>query len=189
MRILQKKDLKYYLNLNYPITIEKYTEYDGREYFAAEIPDLPGCGAEGKTVDEALKKLEEAKQAWIEVSLERGLEIPEPATEDQFSGKFLLRIPAKLHRQLALKAKRVRMSLNQYVRSILERSLYEDQIILRIKLLEEQNERLEKEIQEIKTYFSKIPQNFMPLATTARSTEMWSSSAITQGGEEIGQIL
>jgi len=125
---------------------------------------LPGCGAEGKTVEEALKKLEEAKQAWIEVSLQRGLEIPEPAIEDQFSGKFLLRIPAKLHRQLALRAKRASMGLNQYARSILERSLYEDQIILRLKLLEEQNDHLEKEIQEIKTYLSKMEKHFMSLA-------------------------
>jgi len=73
-----KKDLSYYLSLRYHIVIEKYTEYDGREYFAAEIPDLPGCGAEGKTVDEALERIWEAKKAWIEVRLERGLDIPEP---------------------------------------------------------------------------------------------------------------
>ena len=169
MGILQKMDLKYYLNLNYPITIEKYTEYDGREYFAAEIPDLPGCGAEGKTVDEALKKLEEAKKAWIEVSLERGLEIPEPATEDQFSGKFLLRIPAKLHRQLALKAKRENTSLNQYIRSILEKSLYEDQIVSTLKQLEEQNnlimsrnELLEERIQRIEVHLSRLETKMVP---------------------------
>jgi len=73
-----KKDLKYYLNLPYTIRIFKYIEYNGKEYFGAEIPELPGCGAEGRTREEALTKLQEAKRAWIEVSLERGLEIPEP---------------------------------------------------------------------------------------------------------------
>jgi len=73
-----KKDLKYYLNLPYTIRIFKYIEYNGKEYFGAEIPELPGCGAEGRTRKEALKKLQEAKRAWIEVSLERGLDIPEP---------------------------------------------------------------------------------------------------------------
>ncbi|MHA1228908.1 MAG: type II toxin-antitoxin system HicB family antitoxin [Candidatus Hodarchaeales archaeon] len=73
-----KKDLKYYLNLPYTIRIFKYTEYNGEKYFGAEIPELPGCGAEGKTREEALKRLQEAKRAWIEVSLERGLEITEP---------------------------------------------------------------------------------------------------------------
>ena len=137
---MQRKDLKYYLGLNYPITIEKYTEYDEKEYFAVEIPDLPGCGAEGKTIEEALKNLEEAKRAWIEVSIEKGLDIPEPATEDQFSGKFLLRIPARLHRKLALNAKKANTSLNQYIRSVLESALHEDQVI---KLLEEQKKEIQ----------------------------------------------
>ena len=73
-----KKDLTYYLNLRYVVVIKKYIEYSGEEYFGAEIPDLPGCGAGGRTRGEALKRLQEAKRAWIEVSLERGLDVPEP---------------------------------------------------------------------------------------------------------------
>jgi len=73
-----KKDLSYYLSLRYHIVIKKDFDYDGKGYYIAEIPDLPGCGAEGKTVDEALEKIWEAKRAWIEVRLERGLNIPEP---------------------------------------------------------------------------------------------------------------
>jgi len=65
-----KKDLSYY--------IKKDFDYDGKGYYVAEIPDLPGCGAEGETIEEVLKKIQEAKEAWLEVSLERGLEIPEP---------------------------------------------------------------------------------------------------------------
>ena len=72
------KKKEYYLKLNYPIVIEVYTEYNGKKYFGAKIPLLPGCGAEGATIKEVLKRLEEAKEAWIEVSLERGLKIPEP---------------------------------------------------------------------------------------------------------------
>ena len=174
--ILIKKDLEYYLKLNYPITIEKYIEYDGKEYFAAEIPDLPGCSAQGETIEEALKKLEEAKKAWIEVSLERGLEIPEPVTEDQFSGKFLLRISAKLHRQLAIKAKRANMSLNQYIRSILEKSLYEDQIMLKFQQIEERIEYLVKEIQEIKAYYREKTGEHLMFSTVAarRRPDRWS---------------
>jgi len=117
-----KKDLSYYLDLNYPITITK-DEENGNLYFEAEIPDLPGCGAHGETIEEALKKLDEAKQLWIEVSLERGHHIPEPIAEDEFSGKFLLRIPARLHMQLTKAARKENMSLNQYIRSLLEKQL------------------------------------------------------------------
>lgn len=165
---MQKKDLKYYLGLNYPITIEKYTEYDEKEYFAVEIPDLPGCGAGGKTIEEALKNLAAAKRAWIEVSIEKGLDIPEPATEDQFSGKFLLRIPARLHRKLAFNAKKASMSLNQYVRSVIESAIHEDRVI---KLLEEQNQHLEKNLKEYLFSLKLSEKRFLPTAT----------------GEEIGQ--
>ena len=73
-----KKDLAYYLNLRYTIIIKKFTECNGKEYFSAEIPELPGCEVESKTIGEALKRLEKAKKAWIEVSIGKGLEIPEP---------------------------------------------------------------------------------------------------------------
>ncbi|MCD6398953.1 MAG: toxin-antitoxin system HicB family antitoxin [Candidatus Aenigmarchaeota archaeon] len=147
-----KKDLKYFLSLNYPITIEKYIEYDGEEYFNAEIPDLPGCSAHGKTVEEALEKLEEAKRAWLEVSLERGLDIPEPISE-QFSGKFLLRIPPKLHRQLALRAKRQNVSLNQLVRNILENSLQKEFLSAEIQEMRKEMQEVKKEVESLKTYF------------------------------------
>jgi len=118
-----KKNLKYYLNLNYPISVETYTE-KGETGYALEIPDLPGCGAGGKTLDEAMKSLQEAKELWISASLKRNLPIPEPVSEKDFSGKFLLRIPVKLHMALAKQAKRESQSLNQYVKSILERHMH-----------------------------------------------------------------
>ena len=130
------KKLDYYLNLNYPITIDKFTDYDGKMKYVAEIPDLPGCSSYGEELEEALKKLEDAKISWIEVSLARNLEIPEPVTENEFSGKFLLRIPAKLHKQLSVRASRDSLSLNQFIRSALEKFLEHDLFTLRIDSLE-----------------------------------------------------
>lgn len=114
-----KKDLSYYMHLNYPITVETYTE-DEEVHYSLEIPDLPGCGVEAKTLAEAMEKLQDAKGLWISASLKRKLPIPEPVSEDDFSGKFLLRIPTKLHMALAKQAKREKLSLNQYVKTILE---------------------------------------------------------------------
>lgn len=114
-----KKEIAYYMDLDYPITVETYTE-DEEVHYSLEIPDLPGCGAEAKNLDEALKKLQDAKELWISASLKRKLPIPEPVSEDDFSGKLLLRIPTKLHMALAKQAKREELSLNQYIKSILE---------------------------------------------------------------------
>lgn len=83
--------------------------------FIATIPDLPGCMASGATVDEALKGLEEAKELWIEGKLEDHEAVPEPTAIEDYSGKFVLRIPKSLHRSLDHEARRQGISLNQYL--------------------------------------------------------------------------
>ncbi len=46
--------------------------------FIAEIPELPGCMADGATYQEALSNVEVVMQEWIETANELGREIPEP---------------------------------------------------------------------------------------------------------------
>lgn len=46
--------------------------------FVAEVPELPGCMADGKTYQEALSNAEHAVQDWIETAHELGRSIPEP---------------------------------------------------------------------------------------------------------------
>jgi antitoxin HicB len=68
--------------------------------------------------------IEDAKIGWLEVALELGREIPEPVPEnDDFSGRFVLRLPKSLHRDLADRAKRENVSLNQLTTYLLSSSL------------------------------------------------------------------
>jgi predicted RNase H-like HicB family nuclease len=46
--------------------------------FIAEVPELPGCAADGPTRQEALANVETAIQEWIETAQELGRSIPEP---------------------------------------------------------------------------------------------------------------
>jgi predicted RNase H-like HicB family nuclease len=46
--------------------------------FIAEVPDLPGCAADGETYKEALQNIEIIMQEWIETAQELGRKIPEP---------------------------------------------------------------------------------------------------------------
>lgn len=46
--------------------------------YLAEVPELPGCMADGETLAEAAEAIEESIKLWIEVNKERGMEIPEP---------------------------------------------------------------------------------------------------------------
>ncbi len=46
--------------------------------FIAEVPELPGCMADGATYQEALANVETIIQEWIETARELGRPIPEP---------------------------------------------------------------------------------------------------------------
>ena len=46
--------------------------------FVAEIPELAGCIAHGKTQVDAVKNVNEAVELWLETAREFGDEIPEP---------------------------------------------------------------------------------------------------------------
>ena len=48
------------------------------QIFVAEVPQLAGCLAHGKTQIEAVKNINEAIELWLETAQEFGDEIPEP---------------------------------------------------------------------------------------------------------------
>lgn len=99
----------------YPIEVFWSDEDDG---YIAIVPDLPGCSAWGTSEAEAIGEAHDAIAAWLKAAKSAGHAIPEPMPpldEAGFSGKFLMRLPRRLHADLARKAKREGVSLNQYV--------------------------------------------------------------------------
>lgn len=48
------------------------------ESFIAEVPELAGCVADGKTYQEALINVEKIIEEWIETAIILGRTIPEP---------------------------------------------------------------------------------------------------------------
>ncbi|MEH1838916.1 MAG: type II toxin-antitoxin system HicB family antitoxin [Nostoc sp.] len=46
--------------------------------FIAEVPELPGCAADGNTYQEALHNIEVVMQEWIETAKDLGRPVPEP---------------------------------------------------------------------------------------------------------------
>jgi antitoxin HicB len=108
------EDLGYYMNLPYRIEVipdEEQTSY------TMVIPQLKGCMAFGETIEEAYVSLIEAKKLWLETCLREGWPIPEPESEElkEYSGRFSVRLPRYLHRELAELAKAESTSLNQLV--------------------------------------------------------------------------
>jgi predicted RNase H-like HicB family nuclease len=57
-------------------TIIYWSEED--QSFVADVPELPGCMAHGKSPDDALKNAQEAIQLWMDTASEFGDPIPQP---------------------------------------------------------------------------------------------------------------
>jgi len=51
---------------------------DEDEAFIAEVPELPGCAADGATYQEAVANAEVVIRQWIETARELGRRIPKP---------------------------------------------------------------------------------------------------------------
>jgi antitoxin HicB len=115
-------ELQKYLEQPYTVLLRRDKDGD----YVAKISELPGCSAHGKTSGEALENLEEAKALWIEDCLETGDSVPLPADEEALpSGKWLQRVPRKLHRRLQTLAKNEGVSLNQFVTALLAEAVGE----------------------------------------------------------------
>lgn len=82
--------------------------------YAVRFPELPGCITCGDTMESAIKNAEDCKREWILTAMEDGFAIPEPSSEEDYSGQFKLRIPKSLHRSLAEHSKAEGISMNQY---------------------------------------------------------------------------
>ena len=120
------QSVEYYMGKEYPITLTRRVD-DDEPYWVAEIPELPGCVSDGKTPDEAVESLRDAKSLWIETQLSDDYEVPEPVDVQGHSGKLSLRIPKSLHRRIAEIAHREGVSLNQYIMSCVATGLGWDQ--------------------------------------------------------------
>jgi len=67
----------------------------------------------------------DAKKVWIETAIKEGREIPKPKNiyDEDFSGKFTLRLPKTLHKELTIQAEEEEVSINQYLLYLITKGL------------------------------------------------------------------
>ena len=106
---------------DYAINIAPIPEDEGGGYLVT-FPDLPGCLADGETLEEAIAEARDAFDAWVSAEWEDRGSLPAPKT---YSGQFVQRIPKTLHMRLAKRAASEGVSLNQLAASLLARGLAE----------------------------------------------------------------
>ncbi|MBR0367550.1 MAG: toxin-antitoxin system HicB family antitoxin [Clostridia bacterium] len=105
------RTLEEYMTLPYRLEIIPDSDEGG---FVVAYPDLRGCLSSGETIEAAIANAEDAKREWLAAAMAEGCPIPEPASDEEYSGQFKLRIPRSLHRQLAMQSKKEGISMNQY---------------------------------------------------------------------------
>jgi len=104
---------------DYPIHLTPIPSEEGGGYMVT-VPDLPGCVADGDTIEQALEEARDAFQAWTMAEQEDKGSIPLPKT---YSGQFVQRIPKTLHARLAMRAASEGISLNQLAATFLAEGL------------------------------------------------------------------
>lgn len=125
----RRKPLDFYLRLEYPFHVIA----DREGGYVINFPDLPGCFTQADSIDEVAAMADEARQLWIETEYDDGHSIPMPSYPEEYSGKFNLRLPKSLHRQLAERAETEGVSLNQYVLALLAASVGERRVLSEIE--------------------------------------------------------
>lgn len=94
---------------------EEDKEYVG---LCAEFPSLSWLD---KSQDNAFKGIRKLVRDTLDDMKSNHEPIPEPLSSKKFSGKFVVRVPAELHRELVLEAQENQVSLNRYVSNKLAR--------------------------------------------------------------------
>lgn len=96
---------------------DKYTyrvtwSEDDAEYvgLCAEFPSLSWLA---NTPEAALKGIRKVVNEVVADMLSTGEPVPEPIATKHFSGKFMVRVPPDVHRQLAIQAAEAGVSLNR----------------------------------------------------------------------------
>ena len=76
---------------------------------------------EGRTVEELQQAFRDSIEDYLEFCAQRGEDPEKP-----FSGRFVVRLPAELHRKAYIKAKLADKSLNSWVTEVIETAVQEE---------------------------------------------------------------
>jgi len=104
-----------------PLKNDRYTyrvtwSEDDNEYvgLCAEFPSLSWLAS---TPEAALKGIRRIVEDVVKEMRENGEAVPEPIASRRYSGKFMVRVPPEVHRNLAIKAAEAGVSLNRLASS------------------------------------------------------------------------
>ncbi len=101
------------MNINHYAYRVIWSEEDGEHIgLCSEFPSLSWLD---NSPEKALAGIQQTVKEVVEEMQSSGEKVPEPISERSYSGKFQIRIPAEVHRHLALEAAEQGVSLNRLI--------------------------------------------------------------------------
>ncbi|MBI5815531.1 MAG: type II toxin-antitoxin system HicB family antitoxin [Nitrospinae bacterium] len=97
-----------------PYTYRISWSAEDREYVGLCV-EFPSLSWLAKTQEAALAGVRELVKKVVGDMARSGEQIPEPISTKSYSGKFIVRVPPEVHRQLAMEAMEEGVSLNRLV--------------------------------------------------------------------------
>ena len=88
---------------------------DEDKEFIGLCVEFPSLSWLSKSQEAAFKGIRKLVADIVNDMKRAGETIPEPISTKKFSGKFMVRVPPEIHRQLVLSAMEAHISLNRYV--------------------------------------------------------------------------
>lgn len=141
---MSKKDLDYYLMLEYDIVVHK-EEMDGEIWYIAYCKELGklSCYGKGDSIPEAIMSFGNEKKEFVTYLFEQGKVIPEPNSSGEvtqkYSGFFNVRTSSLIHALLVEQSSELDISMNLYLNQILsaaiEKKGFENQMVDLLKQL------------------------------------------------------
>ena len=108
-----------------PLKNDRYTyrvtwSEDDQEYIGL-CTEFPSLSWLDQTPESALNGIRETVESVIKDMKHTGEEIPQPISCKRYSGKFMVRVPPEVHRNLAIQASESGVSLNRIAGAKLSR--------------------------------------------------------------------
>ncbi len=107
-----KKDLQYYMKLNWSYTIEQ-DMHEKKKIYIIRVNELPGVCTDAFSIEEGMIEIQDAIAGTIELYLEQGDPIPEPIKKEDYKGNIAYRTTRERHYNLAKLAQHKHVSMNK----------------------------------------------------------------------------
>ena len=99
----------------------RVTWSEGDHEYVGLCAELPSLSWLAKTPEAALKGIRKVVADVVKDMEDSGETIPEPIAHKRFSGKFIVRVPPEIHRDLTIQAAESGVSLNRLASSKLSK--------------------------------------------------------------------